>query len=526
LQKNREQLSTRRRHTIQLATVSSLAGLLGRALSIPASIAVAFLLGPFQLGVLALMRLIQMYVGFSHLGLQAVLPRNVPLAYGAGDRRAGRYTTDVVFTGVLISLTAALAILWLLYFTGVTYKGALTLPRLVLLTAMIVTARALAFLRDYSKAEGELMSMAKTDVLLSSVLPVLTMAGTALFRVEGALLAAVLANCATIVYSLKLLSWPRFSCRVDGRKTIDLLKTGWLIAINKITDSTFWSADILVIGLMMTPREVGIYSLALAAITAVHPFLGGFNSAVYRRMLEEAGEKGTADVTYFRKYAGSSSFVAYLLLNSLVLGVAALGFRAIVRYGLPEYADASRAITVLTLGYTVFGSMIFMRYYLDATGQLQKRFGLVVGALAVNIALDYAAISLGYGLQGVAWACTVAFLLNAAAILIFCFRQIYGDWRYGIRFVRQLLIIALLCYGFLALSSRWDVWAPGDGGAAFRWLHVGADFLVKAFAFVAWCVGCYLVVFRNSRLDQEIVPGLRYFWTLIRGRARVDEAAA
>lgn len=519
-------LSPRKRDVVRLAAVSSLAGIIGRIISVPTAILVAQVLGPFLLGILALLRLMQTYLGFSHLGLLAALPRNVPLAYGRGDREEAASITNVVVTGTAISAAIAALLLSALYLAGVTFNGALTPPRLGLLTAMFFTAMALSILRDHAKAEGRLMAIAKTDLFMTVALPLMTVAGVWVGKLEGALAAATLVNAASVLYSGRLLGWPRFKPVFDAGKTLELLRTGSLVFVNKLGDNFFWSVDLLVIGALMTPRDVGLYSLTLGAIAAVHPFLWAFNNVVYRRIMEETGEKGTDDLTHYRKYAGSSSFVSYLLLNSLILGVAAIGLDAVVRVALPEFSESPPIMIVLTLGYTIYGSMVFMRYYLDATGQLPRRLSMVAGAVVVNVLLDYSAISLGFGLRGVAWACTMAFALNAGFILIFCFRQIYGDWREGALFVVQLLVIAVLCFVFLSAASGWSIWRPDTVSRVHVWLAAAGDVAVKSALFVAWCTASYLVVFRRNRLSREILPAFHYCWLLIRARAGAGGAAA
>lgn len=512
-------LSQRKVATIRLATAQSFAGVLGRLLSVPVGILVATLLGPFQLGLLAILRLIQQYVGYAHMGLLTILPRNVPMAYGRGDHREARFITNVVFSGFAVASAAALAILWLLFLAGVTFSGVLTVTRLSLLTCILASNAALAFLRDYAKGEGQLMAIAQSDMVTAVVLPILTVPAVYWFAIEGALMAMCANNLTTLIYFVRLLGYPGFTFVAEPAKTFELLRLGVLVFANKMGDNLFWGLDLVVIGWLMTPREVGIYSLALTAITMVHPFLAGFNHTAYRRIMEETGEKGAQDRSIYKKYAGSAYFVSYLLLNSIMLGLAALGLLTVVRVALPEYAETSPILVILTFGYTIFGSMVFMRYYLDATGQLQRRLGLVFGAVMANVAFDYLAIKMGFGLQGVAWACTASFFLSAGFILVFCFGQIYGHWSAGVRFLLQLTVVSVLCVLFLIVCSRWVLF-PAPAGAALGvvLLMAGLDLFVKAVAFMAWCAGAYILVFLSTNVHQELLSVVRYGWSALKSK--------
>lgn len=87
-------ISTQKKDTIKLTGIMSFSAIIGRILSIPSEIITAKVLGPFLLGVLAIINLIKEYAGYTHLGLLKSLPIEVPIAYGKGDKKEAKKITD------------------------------------------------------------------------------------------------------------------------------------------------------------------------------------------------------------------------------------------------------------------------------------------------------------------------------------------------------------------------------------------------------------------------------------------------
>ena len=126
-------LSALKKDTIKLTGIMSFAVIIGKIFSIPSAIVTAKFLGPSLFGVLAILNLIIQYAGYTHMGLLQSLSRDVPIAYGKGDKREAKLIKDTVYTGFTILSAFGVLTLWILFISGVTFKGVLDFPILILI---------------------------------------------------------------------------------------------------------------------------------------------------------------------------------------------------------------------------------------------------------------------------------------------------------------------------------------------------------------------------------------------------------
>jgi len=54
--------------------------------------------------------------------------------------------------------------LWILFISGVTFKGVLDFPVLILISLILIANRVISFLKSYIKAEGKFMIFDSTLV--------------------------------------------------------------------------------------------------------------------------------------------------------------------------------------------------------------------------------------------------------------------------------------------------------------------------------------------------------------------------
>ena len=88
----------------------------------------------------------------------------------------------------------------------------------------------------------------------------------------------------------------------------------------------------------------------------------------------------------------------------------------IIRTLLPQYLESIPVMIILGFGYLIYLSRTFLTNYLTVTNQLRKWMAILLLGVGVNAGLDIILISRGYGIQGVAFACSFSFLLIAFSI--------------------------------------------------------------------------------------------------------------
>ena len=111
-------LSISKKETIKLTAIMSFSAFIGKIIHFPSTIITAKFLGPSLLGVLAIINLIKEYAGYTHLGLLQVLPRNVPIAYGKGDKKEAKVIKDTVYSSFFFASAFGALVLWMLFISG------------------------------------------------------------------------------------------------------------------------------------------------------------------------------------------------------------------------------------------------------------------------------------------------------------------------------------------------------------------------------------------------------------------------
>ena len=516
-------ISREKKDTLKLTALMSFSGVIGRIISIPNAIVIAKFLGPSLLGVLAIINLIRQYAGYTHLGLLQSLSRDVPIAYGRGDKKEARLITDTVYTGFFFASAFAVLALWILFISGVTFKGALDVSTLVLVSLILIANRASSFLRAYIKAEGKFMIIGKLDLILRFVVPGISIPAVIFYKLKGALFAMILTELLSIGYYVVILKRPRFRFYLNLRKTLQLLKTGFMIFVNRISESLFWSVDLMIIAAMMTIRDVGIYTIALAAMKIVEPFSQAVNMIVYRKMMVDSGKYDLAPGKHFRKYT-EGLFVLYLMFNSVVIGLGILIYMLIIRTILTRYADSLPIMIILAFGYMIYTSRIFLSFYLNVTDQLKKRLEIILIGLGINAFLDYILIVNGWGIKGVAFACSFSFLFISASIIILSLRQIYGTIQSALFFLFKIIAISAILTLVILVFYEWNVISYAHLPSYYTKILWGtADLMMKGLAFSIACIAAYFLGFKQYQLHQELKPIGSYVWSSVIGRLKVSK---
>ncbi|MBN1824280.1 MAG: oligosaccharide flippase family protein [Endomicrobiales bacterium] len=109
------------------------------------------------------------------------------------------------------------------------------------------------------------------------------------------------------------------------------------------------------------------------------------------------------------------------------LGVVWVSLTPLIQYLLPKFVPGIMPAKILILG--IYFNSLFMMYYYYLVGTHQFRYVLYISAvaLAATIMLNYTAVKLPYGINGVAAAVATAYFLYS---LMFVF---VGNWRMGNR---------------------------------------------------------------------------------------------
>ena len=149
--------------------------------------------------------------------------------------------------------------------------------------------------------------------------------------------------------------------------------------------------------------------------------------------------------------------------------------------------------------------------FLNATGQLFKWLGIVLGGLGLNAVLDILAIKLGYGLPGVAVSCAVSFLFISVFILGVSLKQIYGTVRSAYALIFKTVLSSALVMGIILACCRWSLKNyPALPMVDQQILWGILDLVLKGIVFVVATIRIYSLMFRRDQPYKELKPVISY----------------
>jgi peptidoglycan biosynthesis protein MviN/MurJ (putative lipid II flippase) len=149
--------------------------------------------------------------------------------------------------------------------------------------------------------------------------------------------------------------------------------------------------------------------------------------------------------------------------------------------------------------------------FLNATGQLFKWLGIVLGGLGLNAVLDILAIKLGYGLPGVAVSCAVSFLFISVFILGLSLKQIYGTVRSAYALIFKTILSSALVMGIIVACSQWSLKNYPALPTVDQQIWWGIlDLALKGLLFAGATIGIYSLMFRRDQPYKELKPVISY----------------
>lgn len=465
----------------------------------------ARLLGPALLGVARFVSVVVNYVGYADLGLTAAMVRRTPILLGAGDDEEAERVRNVVFTAFLALLVLSTGVILASWGFGMDFHGYFTPGIMALLIATLWSSRVLYLYSKYLKAEGKFRWLGQRSILAGIATPLIITPLVVAFRLPGLLLGGVVINFLQLAVLLAR-GRNRFRPTVDWRRLRALLSDGLKMFATQHQARVLWGLELIILGFMADAKSVGLYGLAVGAMSFGDRIPSAFNQVVFRRMLRTRGQRGFETRPVYLMGYLSTPYAAYLLLSAISAGCSFLLYALVVRAFLPAYSASLTPMLVLVLGYTFCKAREFGDNSLNVRDRLLLVIVLQAVTLVLNVVLDVALIT-RYGILGAAIGSTIAYGVFSAVLILLATGDLQGRAR-ALRFAGRLIAAGLSSSSLLAgLHVLLDRAIPAGRGAAIieRTALSGAAALV----YVAATVVLFAVWFNGYRVVPFVLTTIR-----------------
>ncbi len=218
--------------------------------------------------------------------------------------------------------------------------------------------------------------------------------------------------------------YANFRWNVDPVFWKKLLTRSWPIGIAILFNLLYFKADVVILSLVRTQSEVGIYSAAyrVLEILVTLPFM-------YCGILLPIIAKNWANKNHkrFQQLLGNSYDVMTMLSAPLIAGAMVLATRGIVLISGPEFTQSGDVLRILTLavGAIFFGTI--SSYGIVAIDKQRKMLPLYVVVAIVTLA-GYIIFIPTYGIWAAAWLTVMSETMIALGASILLFRLSKTRW--------------------------------------------------------------------------------------------------
>jgi O-antigen/teichoic acid export membrane protein len=369
---------------------------------------VAKLLGPQSFGTWRFINIFSDYVHFTSLGTQPAMQREVPFLRGKSDFKSIEVVLRTVCaTTFFSSITYSFALVVISYFL----KDASYAAALIAFAPVILLLSWLRYAQEFSLAT-QMYGLRVRLEFLQAVSSILGVGLIILWDIYGAIVGLGLSALIPLITAARKLS-EHFSMRIELVVLQNLFATGFPLIADIILLITFSNADRILIAAMLSPEELGVYSIGYAAVGILGVVASAFGQMLFVKFAEIDGETKSND--YIAEVLEKTTIVLSCVFASM-LSVALAFFPIVVVSLLPQYVEGIEAGKLLIAAIFFLGVSLPVTKWCVSTGRslpvLTVRFAVVCGEF---IAV-YLVILKGLRLEFVAFCVLCAFAIFHCAI--------------------------------------------------------------------------------------------------------------
>jgi O-antigen/teichoic acid export membrane protein len=421
--------------------------------------AIARFLGPMHYGLWNGLQLILVYASYSQLGMVNALNRELPFRRGKGESAQAEQVRSTTLGGVLVTALVASGAILAYSTIAASRHSPLVILGLRFIGLLVVLQQIYSYSEICFRTKHEFGVVSKLR-LYRTVLDVsLAVFLTYAFDLEGRLWAATLTFIVILAYILWQHPVP-FKPAFDPKEAAKLIAIGFPVMMVGLVYGLLQSVDRVLILAFLTPTHLGYYAIGLTAVSVLGILPGATGEILYPRFAERYGE--TNDPSQLKEYVLAPTYLLAHLLP-IFLGTVYLLLPYALLTALPKYAPAIRPARILIFSSFFLAVAGFASDFLNTINRQAMNLAAQVASLAIAICLTYAALRLGWGIQGVALATVLTSLLYSVALLGYVVLRHFTAPIEGIKSLWTIYFPCGYCLVLLLLSDLVPDGAAGEG---------------------------------------------------------------
>jgi O-antigen/teichoic acid export membrane protein len=207
--------------------------------------------------------------------------------------------------------------------------------------------------------------------------------------------------------------------------------------------------DRVMIRNLLDNTSLGYYSIAIMAHNFVFSFPNAVSVLMFPRFQHRFGQtQNLADLEPLLR----TPLLTMTWAVPVFCGGVFLVLPTVVHYILPRYVPGLEAMKILLVGTSFICLTHMPNQFLITLDKQARTASFLMGLVVVAVGLDYLAIRMGLGIEGVAAATTISYLIYYLGLLAYALKH-YTDWAGIARFGLSTLLPACVVFSVLFLSD-------------------------------------------------------------------------
>lgn len=396
-----------RRDILSHISLFSIAQYLSEALFLIRGFLLARIFGPAFFGIWTEMKLALLFLQHARLGTNEAMVREVPYALGRGDAERANNIKNIVFRFNLLSaaFTGAGIFLFIILNRKIWNSDLRNPWGFFVLIFFISQIYWCINLKLQAEKRFDRISWMILGFALCSTVVGTLCAG--LFSLTGFLIGLAFSYAVIVIYAGQDL--PPLTGNGGSIPLLhELIKTGFPIMMSGALLILLWNVDKLIIWLLMSKEDLGIYAVQSYISNMVMLVPGAVSMVLYPRLMESFGKNQTP--SKLERYLTQPTLIMSYLACPLI-GILFMTLHLPIKWLLPKYLLAIVPGQILILA---FFFMIIARMPATMLVSLNKQnlLLLLTGvSILIGAAADYILIRTGKGIIGVASGTFLSFVV-------------------------------------------------------------------------------------------------------------------
>lgn len=412
-------------------------------------------LGPFNIGVWSILRVVADYSAYTHLGTTSTVFYKLPYHRAKGEMQEADNVKDVVFTYLALT-TFVMGIGIAIY--AFLFRSTL-MPQifwgLLVVSVLIFCRRIYTYYVTLLRVNKNFTVLSKSIIFDAVVNFGLVLVLVRNFQLKGLFASVILMPIMNVLFIKYFVDFD-IKYRLSLNKLGSYIKFGFPLFIVSILSLILYSVDRIMIAKFLGLEALGFYSIGIMARMYGEGLSRNFNVVITPHFLEDYGKAG--DIETATKYLKVPAELMSTFMV-LILGMIYIAAPPLVVYILPKFTPGIMSMKLLLLAAFFYVASPQSQHFLIVVNKQTKLVPIIGVVIFVNIILNFVFIKLGYGITGVALATVISAFVSFSIVLTYAMmhiENILGTLKFAVLLLSPLVysVFVLLALDRMILISN------------------------------------------------------------------------